>query len=89
MHRTYSSRGLTVIGVHDASAKPEEIERALREQDIPYPVMRDTEARDTFSRYRIVGIPHLILVGKDGTIVADGKSLEEMERFIQRELGAP
>lgn len=89
LYQTYSQRGLMVIGVHDASSAPREVAQALRERNIPYPVMRDTDARDTFLRYRIVGIPHLILVGQDGTILADGKSLKEMERLIQQELGTP
>nr|BAL54291.1 hypothetical protein HGMM_F14E02C08 [uncultured prokaryote] len=89
VYERYSPQGLMVIGVHDASGKPEQIEHVLREKGIKYPVMRDTEAGETFSGYRIVGIPHLILVGKDGKILADGKRLEEMEKLIQRELGVP
>jgi hypothetical protein len=89
LHERYASRGLVVIGVHDASGKPEEIEEVLREKGLQYPVMRDAEARETFNGYRIMGIPHLILVGKDGQILADGKSLKEIERLIQQELGAP
>lgn len=78
-----------MIGVHDAAGKPEQIEQVIREKDVKYPVFRDTEARETFAGYRITGIPHLTLVGKDGKILADGKSLQEMERRIQQELGAP
>lgn len=89
MHERYSSRGLVVIGVHDAAGKLEQIEQVIREKGVKYPVLRDTEARETFSGYRIAGIPHLILVGKDGKILADGKSLKEMERLIQQDLGAP
>lgn len=89
LHEKYSSLGLVVIGVHDASGKPEEIEQALREKGVKYPVMRDADARQTFSGYRIAGIPHLILVGKDGRILADGKPLKQMEGLIQRELGVP
>lgn len=85
----YSSRGLVVIGVHDAAGKLEQIEQVIREKSVKYPVLRDTEARETFSAYRITGIPHLTLVGKGGKILADGKSLREMERLIQQELGAP
>lgn len=89
LHERYSSQGLVVVGVHDASGTPEEVEQALREKGVTYPVMRDTEARETFSGYRITGIPHLILVGKDGKILADGRPLKEMERLIRRELGVP
>jgi len=75
--------------VHDASGNPEDIGQVLREKGIKYPVMRDTEARDTFSAYRIKGIPHLILVGRDGIIVADGEPLRQMETLIRRQLGVP
>lgn len=85
----YSSRGLVVIGVHDASGKVEEIEQVIREKGIKYPVMRDTDRRETFAGYRIVGIPHLILVGKDGRVLADGEPIEQMEKRIQQELGVP
>ncbi|MCS6830868.1 MAG: TlpA disulfide reductase family protein [Armatimonadota bacterium] len=89
LHEQYSSRGLVVIGVHDASGKSEQIEQAIREKGVRYAVMRDTEARETFSGYRIMGIPHLILVGKDGKILADGKPLEQLENLIRQELGTP
>jgi hypothetical protein len=78
-----------VIGVHDASGKPKEIEQAIRELGVPYPVMRDTEAHETFSGYRIHGVPHLTLVGKDGNVLADGKPLKEMEKLIRQQLEAP
>ncbi|MGQ9880864.1 MAG: TlpA disulfide reductase family protein [Armatimonadota bacterium] len=89
LYDKYSSRGLLVIGVHDASGKLEEIEQVIREKGIKYPVMRDTDRRETFIGYRIVGIPHLILVGKDGRVLADGEPIEQMEKRIRRELSVP
>ncbi|MEJ5251405.1 MAG: TlpA disulfide reductase family protein [Armatimonadota bacterium] len=89
LYARYSSRGLVVVGVHDASGKPDDIAQVLREKGIKYPVMRDTDDRGTFSAYRIVGIPHLVLVGKDGRVLADGESIEQMEKRIRQELGVP
>lgn len=89
LYRTYRSRGLAVIGIHDASTDSGQIQRVLAQKKVTYPVARDTDSRDTYSKYGILGIPHMILVGKDGTIIADGKSFEQTKQIIQRELGAP
>lgn len=89
LHERYGSRGLVVIGVHDSSGKPEEIATALRERGVKYPVIRDGDERETFSAYRIIGIPHFVLIGKDGTVLADGEPLKRMEERIEQELGVP
>lgn len=89
MYENHSARGLVIIGVHDASGEPDEISQLLREKGIKYPVMRDTNDRSTFSAYRIIGIPHLVLVGRDGRVLADGASIEQMEKRIRQELGVP
>lgn len=89
LYDKYSTRGLMVIGVHDASGQPDDIVQVLREKGIKYPVMRDTDDRSTFSAYRIMGIPHLVLVGRDGRVLADGVSIEQMETRIRQELGVP
>lgn len=87
LYERYGSRGLVVIGVHDASGKVDEIEQVIREKGLNYPVMRDTDDRRTYAGYRIMGIPHLILIGKDGRILADGEPIAQMEQRIRQELG--
>lgn len=78
---------MVVIGVHEASGSAEEIAATLREKGVPYPVLRDTDSRETFSAYRVMGVPHYVLVGKDGTILADGISLSRIEQLVRKQLG--
>ncbi len=78
-----------MIGVHDASGQDGQIAQVIRDKGINYPVMRDTESRETFAGYRIMGIPHLILVGRDGRILVDGGSIGQIEKRIEQELGVP
>lgn len=76
-----------VIGVHEASGSTQEIAATLRERGVSYPVLRDTDSRETFSAYRVMGVPHYVLVGKDGTILADGVSLQRIKQLVRKELG--
>ncbi len=89
IYNQYSSQGLMVVGVHDSAGAFDQIAQAIREKGINYPVMRDTDTRETFAGYHILGIPHLILVGRDGTVLVDGGSIAQVEERIKQELGLP
>lgn len=69
-YNKYKDRGLQVIGIA-AWDKPEASLRAIEDDGVPYPQIINTQEIAT-NAYFIRGIPHIILFGPDGTILARG-----------------
>ena len=67
-YNNYRDKGLVVLGIA-AWDKPEETKKAIAEDFIPYPQILNSQKIGT-DLYSIYGIPHIILFGPDGTIVA-------------------
>ena len=88
-HRKYREFGLVVIGVHTPrfqfGKKPEEVEQAIRERGIEYPVVMDNEAL-IWTAYASRDWPTKFLIDKDGFIryrhQGEG-AYEQLERAIQ------
>ena len=93
-HRTYSDRGLTVIGVHspefDFEKLPPNVERAVARYGITYPVALDG-AKQTWEKYGNRFWPSKYLVGPDGEVLfrhfGEG-GYEETESIIRTTLEA-
>ena len=67
-----------VIGIHDAKADMEVVEKSIGEQGIAYPVCIDAKGDSSLrSWYRIGGIPYTILIDKNGRVAGHG-ALEDM-----------
>lgn len=64
----YNGKGLTVIGIA-VWDKPEDTRKAIEEEQIPWPQILNAGHIPT-DIYGIQGIPHIILFGPDGTIIA-------------------
>ena len=64
----YNGKGLTVIGIA-VWDKPEDTRKAIEEEQIPWPQILNAGHGPT-DIYGIQGIPHIILFGPDGTIIA-------------------
>lgn len=64
----YNGKGLTVIGIV-VWDKPEDTRKAIEEEQIPWPQILNAGHVPT-DIYGIQGIPHIILFGPDGTIIA-------------------
>ena len=64
----YNGKGLTVIGIA-VWDKPEDTRKAIEEEQIPWPQILNAGHVPT-DIYGIQGIPHIILFGPDGTIIA-------------------
>ncbi len=71
LHRTYRAAGLTIIGVHspefDFEKSPANIERAIKELDIPYAVAEDPHM-DTWDAFRNQYWPASYLVDRAGRV---------------------
>ncbi|MBR1549825.1 MAG: AhpC/TSA family protein [Bacteroidales bacterium] len=80
----YKGKGLVVVGLNvwergNAGKRAADLQKTLDDLGIGYPVLVDSThtATDT---YGVLGIPQIMLIGKDGTILARdlrGKDIEE------------
>lgn len=86
LYNTYHKKGLDVLGVA-VWDKPEETQKKIDELTIPWPQILDAQRIPT-DIYGISGIPHIILFGPDGTIVARNLRGEEMKAKIAEVMGA-
>lgn len=59
---------VTFIGVHDAISAKDEIAEYIRNYNIPFPVLRDTDEQTIFGEYGIVFIPEIVLLDKKGNL---------------------
>lgn len=68
LHRQHGAEGLRVLGVSiDEASDRAEIEEFLRQNDITFTVLHDTEQRVT-GVFRTTGVPETFLIGRDGTL---------------------
>lgn len=86
----YRDQGLTIIGVHtpetDAEKNIDNIRRAVREQNLRYPVVTDTDG-DTWRAYNVEAWPTTVILDKQGRIrfTHIGEGLyDEMETVIKK-----
>lgn len=67
----YQGRGLTIIGVHDNSMPLEAIRADAEKNGLTFPIVVDQPQGGIIDRYRITAFPSYVLIGPDGTILAD------------------
>ncbi len=82
-YNKYKGRGFEVVGVsfdskHDAWLK------GIEELGLPWPQMSDVKGWDSAGAelYAVTGIPHTVLLDRDGTIIAKNVRGEELERKL-------
>lgn len=71
IHEKYKEKGLVVLGMNVWERKQELFEKALEDHDMPWTHLRSLN-EDAIEKYGICGVPHIILFGPDGTILARG-----------------
>lgn len=76
----YGPKGLDVVGVAVWDQVPE-TEKAMKELDITWPVIMDAKTIPT-DMYGILGIPTIILIGPDGTILSRGKQGQALKDAV-------
>lgn len=80
----YKDKDLVVLGVA-VSDKQEDTARAVKSLGINYTVFNESDSSAS-NAYGIQTVPQLILIGPDGTILANGMRGEEIEETINRYL---
>ncbi len=73
--KTYGSKGVDILGVA-VRDKIEDTDGAVAKYDITWPIMYNTQ-RIPYDIYGFTGIPHLMLIGPDGTILSRGESARQ------------
>lgn len=90
LHERYHGRGLEIIGVSlDRAGLTAAVEKVVREQALPWPQLYEGRAHETECavRYGVQPIPHVLLFGQDGRIVAVNPSKHDLEAHLERLLG--
>lgn len=80
-YNKYKDKGLNVVGIA-AWDKPEDTLEAIKEDEIPYPQIINTQ-KIAAEIYGINAIPETILFAPDGTIIARGLRGEEIDNKLQ------
>ena len=80
----YGRKGLDVIGIA-VNDDPDDLAKAVENLRIPYTVFNDTE-NYTNQFYGIRNIPHIILIGPDGTILENNLRGEGIEDAVKKYL---
>lgn len=85
LHRRYADRGLVVLGVND---EPREVAAAAAaEMGLSFPTLPDEDAA-IGGLYGVDSIPRTVVVGSDGSIVADFDGAAEEGRLLRAVLAA-
>ena len=86
LYDKYHTRGLNIIGI-DVWDTPEKHAAAVADLGIQYPQLIDTtSANAATTLYGVEGVPTLLLIGADGTILARGIRGEAIETAIKQNL---
>jgi thiol-disulfide isomerase/thioredoxin len=85
----YRNKGFEIVGIsldHDR----EPLEKYLKEQEIPWAILYQEGGRNANADYYgVMGIPTMILVGKDGKVVSTKARGEELNKQLEALLGPP
>lgn len=85
IYEQYQPMGLEVLGV-DVWDKPDKHREAVEQMGIKYPQIIDPTPNAT-DLYGIEGIPHIMLIAPDGTILARDLRGDQIELAVRKALG--
>ena len=83
LHEQYKDKGLVIVGVA-VWDDPADTEAAIAQMRLPWPVMKsDHNSSAETDLYGISGIPHLMIIAPDGTIVSRGLQGDDLVAKVQ------
>jgi thiol-disulfide isomerase/thioredoxin len=70
LYRHWEREGVEFVGVNadGATITPQQVTAVLREHPAPYPMVIDQDGQ-VGSLYKVVALPHIVLIGRDGHIM--------------------
>ena len=88
--KKYKGNGLVVVGLNvwergDAAKRAEALKGTIDDLGIEYPVLVDS-TRNATDAYGVSGIPQIMLIGKDGTILGRDLRDKDIEEAIKKAL---
>lgn len=83
IYNQYKSKGFEIVGV-SLDSKLENWEKGIKDLKITWPQMSDLKYWDTElgAAYAVNSIPHMVLLDKDGTIIAKGINAQELSEKL-------
>lgn len=81
----FKDKGVNIVGVA-VRDKKEDTAAAVAKHSIPWDVMYEAQ-RIPYDIYGFTGIPHLMLIGPDGLIIARGESASQTRERLRQLLG--
>ena len=85
IHEKYGSKNFVVVSLN-VWDKPEGQAKAIKDLDMTWTQLTDA-TRNATDTYGIDGIPQILLIGKDGKIIARNLRGEEIEHAVKKALG--
>lgn len=82
MQSRFADKGFKILGVA-VRDKAEDTQLAVEKYEIAWDVMYNTE-RVPYNIYGFTGIPHLMLIGSDGTIISRGESPKQITAYLEQ-----
>jgi thiol-disulfide isomerase/thioredoxin len=73
--RLYHDSGVVVIGVHDNSMPIDDVKKDAAENELTYPIVADQADGRIYANYKVHSYPTYILIGPDGNIVRDDRTI--------------
>jgi thiol-disulfide isomerase/thioredoxin len=70
LYRQWQPKGVEFLGINadGATVTAEQVAAVLREHPAPYPMVIDNEG-EVGSLYKVVALPHIVLIGREGDII--------------------
>jgi hypothetical protein len=75
MHREYGARGLAILAVNIREDR-RTVESWVKQAGVTFRVLLDPRG-DAVAAYRVTGTPTVVLIGRDGRLVARGVGTRE------------
>lgn len=87
LYKTYQEKGFEILSV-SIDSKEDAWNRAMAEQNMPWGQVLAPDAGKSITRdYQFSGIPHLVLLDKEGKIVARNLTMEGLEKQLEAIFG--
>ena len=86
VYNKYKNKNLNVLGV-TVSDRVSDTKRAMEELGINYPQIMAEQSSVGADVYGVMGIPHIILFGPDGTILERDLRGDDIEAAVRKHLG--
>ena len=84
-YRKYQHQGFEVIGISLDQMSSQEITEFVKKEDVPWTICRDADSPQSMSAYYgIRGIPEMILVGRDGKVIALGVRGQALGPLVEK-----